>query len=104
MSAAESELSRWPDFATASIRTQSIRKHGRVALELGDRRHAPFQETRAVEPLGGDVLDGCQVGHLFPLGHGSLGPIWLWRLFRIRTDFGAHHAATGNREYRTRGE
>ena len=25
MSAAERELSRWPDFATASIRTQSIR-------------------------------------------------------------------------------
>ena len=25
MSAADSELSRWPDFATASIRTQSIR-------------------------------------------------------------------------------
>src|SRR5665811_1860145 len=26
MSAAESELSRWPDLATASIRTQSIRR------------------------------------------------------------------------------
>ena len=37
MSAADSEESRWPDLATASIETQSMPQHGGPALELGDR-------------------------------------------------------------------
>ena len=61
MSAAESEESRWPDFATASIRTHSIRKHRRPALELGDGRR--------VLPAGGLLRRRARVRHGPQMAH-----------------------------------
>ena len=71
MSAAESEESRWPDLATASIRTQSIRSTvAQRSSSAVPRRSSPACGSRA----GAWVRDGPQVRHVGEsTGRGRVG-------------------------------
>src|SRR4029077_4202293 len=66
MSAAESELSRWPDLATASMRTQWIRST------------VAYRSSSAIDGLPPALLEGSGVGSGtgFRCAIGDCSPAW----------------------------